>query len=227
MPSDETIEAPMDEKSASGLARSIYADFSIWRKKKSAPKWHPVKKMRYVFFRMIDGCTIQDAIKEIQWSASEFWHLLDLKRNAPFELEYKRAKKLHARAVADTIQAIAEGRDKTTKRQLIKQQKLITKALRRASKQKTTLGAKAIIEDLMNRLNENDTKIIARNKLQIDAAKWIAKASNPAEFGEKSSLMLGGADPVLDGAVRPITIQFVAPDGSVVHPIDALKETNP
>ena len=65
MPSDETIEAPMDEKSASGLARSIYADFSIWRKKKSAPKWHPVKKMRYVFFRMIDGCTIQDAIKEM------------------------------------------------------------------------------------------------------------------------------------------------------------------
>lgn len=217
--SDETTEPPMNEKSASALARSVYADYTIWRKKKSKPTWHPVKKMRYVFFRMIDGCTIQDAIKEITWTASEFWHLLDLKRNAPFEMEYKRAKKLQARAIADTVQQIAEGRDTTTRRQIVKQQKLIKKALHRASKQKTALGAKVIIEDLLNRLNENDSKIIARNKLQIDAAKWLAKAANPTEFGDKANVMLGGIAPSGEnGDARPIRIEFVAPDGSIVHP---------
>lgn len=217
--SDESKPSVMDEQSSSDLARSIYADFTIWEDRKKKPKWHPVKKMRYVFFRMIDGITIRDALREIKWQASEFWHLVDLERNAPFRLEYKQARMLQGRSFADSVMEIAEGRDTITKRSLTKTRKLITKALARASKQKSPLAAKAIIERLLNDLNENDAKIIARNKVQIDAAKWLAKSANPNEFNEKTSLALNGGL-IGEGGTeeeRPIRIQFIGPDGSVVE----------
>jgi hypothetical protein len=214
----QPTEQPMDETSASDLARSIYADFVVWTAK-TKPKWHPIKKMRYVFFRMIGGVTITDALKEIRWNSSEFWHLLDLKRNDPFRMEYQRAKRLQARAMADSVLQIAEGRDVTTKRSLAKIRKLIKRALRRAVKQKSGLAARTIVERLMSELNENDARIIARNKIQIDAAKWMAKAANPNEFGEKSSLSLnGGLGENAEDETAPILIQFVAPDGTVVNP---------
>jgi hypothetical protein len=112
---------------------------------------------------------------------------------------------------------IAEGRDKQTKRSMIKMRKLIKKYLRRATQQKSGTGARAVIESLLAKIEENDSKVIARNKLQIDGAKWLAKSVNPNEFSEKSTLSLnGGSDNA--GIAAPITIQFVGPDGSVVRP---------
>lgn len=205
------------DKSDAQATRSVYADFAIWNDKKK-PSWHPIKKMRYVFFRMIAGCTITDALKEIKWNPSEFWHLIDQKKNDPFFQEYKRAKKLQGRALADSVMVISEGRDKISKKSVTKLQKLIKKYLARASRQKSPLAAKAVIESLLAKLDENDTKVIARNKIQIDAAKWMAKAVNPGEFSEKSSVALGGMPPEDDEPERPIIIQFVGPDGSVVEP---------
>lgn len=207
--------------------KSLYADFTVWTNT-SRPKWHPIKKMRYVFFRMIDGCTITDAIKEIRWAGSEFWYLIDKKENEVFYLEYKRAKALQGRAIADNVMSIAEGRDATTKRQMSKMRKLVKKALARAGKQKSPMAVRAIIDRLANDLAMNDSSIIARNRLQIDAAKWMAKAANPNEFGDKVAATLTGAPSgdAGDGKVNPISIQFVAPDGSVVHPMDAIKATS-
>jgi hypothetical protein len=65
---DQNIDAPdVDAESE----KSIYVDYKVWKNRKRAPDWHPVKKMRYVFFRMIDGITITDALREIKWNASD------------------------------------------------------------------------------------------------------------------------------------------------------------
>ncbi|HEX7072258.1 MAG TPA: hypothetical protein VF190_15705 [Rhodothermales bacterium] len=196
--------------------KSVYADFTVWTSK-TKPDWHPVKKMRYVFFRMISGVTITDALKEIRWSPSEFWHLIDQKQNDPFHREYLRAKTLQGRAIGDSVLAIAEGRDPTTKKSLRKLKKLIDRGLRRAGKAKTRLAAKAVVESLLAQLSEHDAKIVARNKVQIDAAKWLSARVNPLEYSDKASLSLVGT-PDGSGAPTAIQIQFVAPDGSVVVP---------
>ncbi len=182
-----------EKSSASSATRSasstIYRDFTRWDSKKR-PKWHPVKKMRYVFYRMIGGCTVTDALAEIRWNASEFWHLVDLKRHAPFREEYKRAKILQGRAFADSVVSVAEGRDRTTRRTVKKLDAFIQKGLRRAGRQKSSLAAKAMLESLLARIDANEHGIIARNKLQIDSAKWMAKTANPQEFSEQTKMSL-------------------------------------
>lgn len=207
-----------DDRASGETVSSVYRDFSVWTDTKR-PKWHPIKKMRYVFYRMINGATVTDALNEIRWSASEFWHLIDLKRNDPFRLEYNRAKRLQGRALGDMVMAISEGRDATTKRALKKTRLLIKKASRRAGKQKNAYMVKMVIESLLSQLNENDQKIVARNKIQMDAAKWLATKVNPYEFSDKSSVAVGGI-PGGEGGEQedaaPIRIQFVNADGSVV-----------
>lgn len=211
-------DAAQTEDAEREIASSLYVDFTIWMDRKKKPSWHPVKKMRYVFFRMIHGVTITDALKEIRWSPSEFWHLIDLKRNDPFRQEYNRAKILQGRAIGDSVVSIAEGRDVLTKRSVTKMQKTIKKYLIRAGKQKTTTAARAVIESLLGKLDENGRNVINRNKVQIDAAKWLAKSVNPGEFSDSSKLSLGGLSPGDGDAVAPIIIQFIGPDGSVVEP---------
>lgn len=216
----KTIPATQDGVSTA-VTSSIYVDYVIWTDRKRKPKWHPVRKMRYVFFRMMDGITITDALKEIKWSPSEFWHLIDLRQpEDPFSKEYLRTKKLQGRAIADSVMTIAEGRDPATKLSLRKIRKMMKTALRRAGKQKSKIAMTAIIERLLSNMNENEHRIVARNKLQMDGAKWLAKSVNPQEFADQSRVALGGVLPPRDGDEdpTPIRIQFVAPDGSVVEP---------
>lgn len=199
--------------------RSVYADYEIWTSRKR-PKWHPIKKMRYVFFRMISGCTITDALAEIRWTPSEFWYLLDLKRDGPFQVEYANAKKYQARAFADSVMLVAEGRDSITHANVSAMRRLVRKGLRRAGKMKNRTAMRALVESLLGRLDLNDQKIISRNKLQIDGAKWMAKTASPTEFGDTSKMTLGGIpDPSgKTGDAPTLRIQFVGPDGKVVKP---------
>jgi hypothetical protein len=192
-------------------------EYERWTEK-STPKWHDVRKMRYVFWRMIGGGTVRDALRDLHWHESAFWNLVDLKRHAPFREEYKRAKLLQARAMADSVLAIAEGRDPVTIRAQRKLKKLIRRGMKRMRGQKSSLAAKAVLSDLLNQIDVNEKGVIARNKMQMDAAKWIAKTANPTEFGEKNTVALnGGFDGEGEsGDPRPIRIEFVNPDGSVV-----------
>jgi len=197
-------------------ASTVYAHFMRWQNK-SIPKWHPIKKMRYVFWRMIGGSTVGDAIRELHWQEAEFWHLVDLKRHAPFREEYKRAKILQGRALADSVQTIAEGRDAITRKHLRETQKIIQRAITKISRQKSMLHGKMILESVLGDLRERDKIVMTRNKLQIEAAKWLAGTSNPAEYGPKSALALGGpSDGDGSGAPRPVLVQFIGPDGKVV-----------
>lgn len=197
-------------------ASTVYKDFSIYSGKK-APSWHPVKKMRYVFYRMIYGCTITDAVHEIRWNVAEFWHLVDLKRHGPFRLEYTRAKTLQGRAFADSVQTIAEGRDRITRRSMKKIEQLIRRGLRKVKKQKSAFAAEAVLQSVLAQIDVNENRILSRNRVQIDAAKWLAEAVNPAEYGKKTSVALGSGSGDGDGkTARPIVIQFVGRDGKVI-----------
>lgn len=196
-------------------ASTVYKDFTRWSAPKG-PSWHPVKKMRYVFWRMINGAIIRDALKELHWDAAEFWHLVDLKRHAPFRVEYQRAKLLHGRAMADSITVIAEGRDAVTRKHKKSMDKMIAKAIRRISSQKSLLAQKALLSQLLGDLREHDKIIISRNKLQVDAAKWTAEKISPSEYGQKSTMALGSPDGEASGALRPIQVQFIGPDGKAV-----------
>lgn len=194
---------------------SVYAEFRRWKDRKSPP-WHPVKKMRYVFFRMICGLTVTDALREIHWSPSEFWYLIDLKAETPFRAEFIRAKLLQGRALGDSTITIAEGRDLTTRKQLKRTDKIVRRAMRDMKKQKSRLARKAIMAQLLGDLREVDKIVMGRNKLQIESAKWLAAKVNPAEFGEKSTLAVGSPDGQGNAEARPIQVQFVGPDGKVV-----------
>jgi len=170
--------------------------------------------MRYVFWRMASGVVIADSLREIFWNASEFWHLVDQKRKgSPFQLEYKRAKTLQSRALVDSVLVIAEGRDPITRRALRRTKRLIKKAMAKSRGQKSVLLQKTIVQELLHSVSEHEKAILGRNKLQIEAAKWIAAKHSPVEYGEKSTLSLGTAGE--GDELEPIQIQFVGPDGKV------------
>jgi hypothetical protein len=201
-----------------GKAKSVYSEFSRWQKR-TPPPWHPVKKMRYVFFRMIAGCTITDALREISFMPSEFWFLIDIKKKTPFLEEYKRAKQLQGRSLGDAVVIIAEGRDSVTRLHRKRTDKIIAKAMHRIARSKSSIKSKMIFSSLMSDLREHDKIIMTRNKLQVDSTKWLAEKVNPAEFGPQTKMSLSGvsASPNNpDEEQKPIVIQFVGPDGKAV-----------
>lgn len=214
-PRQNTASVSSSARSASPKASTIYKDFAIWEGA-HAPKWHPIKQMRYVFYRMIAGETITDAINELHWSAAEFWHLVDLKRHGPFRLEYKRAKLLQGRAFGDSVVTIAEGRDRITRAHRRRMDRLIERATTRLAHSKNAFKAKMVLQQLLGDLREHDKIIMTRNKLQMDASKWMAKTANPNEFGDKAALALGAPDGQPGERAKPLAIQFVGPDGKVV-----------
>ena len=222
----DTVASATDGVSANRKkAARVYQDFEIWTNKKHGPrKWHPVKKMRYVFFRMIAGKTITDAMREIHWNQVEFWSLVEVDSKGPFADEYNRAKRLQSRAMADSVITISEGRDSVSREAKQKLVKIILRGMQRAMRRKGGMSeqhAKVLLKTLLARINIEgyDSVTIQRNKLQMDAKKYLAKMMNPAEFGDASKLSLGS--PPGDGgnpSLAPITIQFVGPDGKVVKP---------
>lgn len=157
-----------------------------------------------------------DALREIHWSMPEFWNLVDSARvDNPFQREYDRARKIQARAFSDQIVRIAEGRDHISKANA----RIIKKTLQRMAKSAVESPKKSIMLKIIAAMNDrvmmNRKDVIARNRLQIEAAKWIAKAGNPLEFSEKNSLALTTPDGLTTAPV-PIAIQFIGPDGKAV-----------
>lgn len=194
----------------------VYRSFVVW-KSKAKPKWHSIQKMRYVFWRMMSGKTITDAVREIHWTPREFWRAIDIERDEkhPFREEYDIAKLLQSRAIADSVLIIAEARDANSRRRMKQITKLVRRALvgTKGSKAMASMIAKSVAETLG--MHEKD--LIARNKLQIDAAKWFAAKTNPNEFADKSSIGLGGLPHTGDGAkVGAIEIAFVGADGKEI-----------
>lgn len=190
---------------------NVYRGFTQWKSKKTPP-WHPVKKMRYVFWRMMHGDVILDALKQIHWDPREFWPLV----NDSFLDEYKVAKQWQSRALADTVKIIAEGRDPITKKSVKKTLRIIKLAMKKIHREKSRFGQRMALQQLLNDLREHDKVVMTRNKMQIDAAKWIASKGNPGEFGERTHLGIHGFPAGTGETNTPIAITFIAPDGSEV-----------
>lgn len=175
--------------------------------------------MRYVFWRMMKGEVITDAIREIHWDPRDFWRLVDIEREGkhPFKEEYSQAKILQSRAIADSIIIIAEGRDRTTRKQIRRVEKIVDRAMRKINRTKSAFERKMLMVQLLGDLREHDKIVMTRNKMQMDAAKWFAAKVNPNEFADQSKLGLGGLPLPGDGdKATAVTIAFIAPDGSEV-----------
>lgn len=192
--------------------KDVYRAFKRW-KSKTAPSWHPVKKTRYIFWRMTNGLTITDALREIHWNPRDFWTLVD----PDFIDEYRAAKILQSRAMADAVITIAEGRDAVSRKMRRSLEKRITVAIKRAKSNKAL--AAMVLRSVTESIANNHKDVIARNKLQIDSAKWHAAKSNPNEFGERASLGLSNFpfSGTGDGQTADaFSVVFVAPDGSEI-----------
>ncbi len=181
--------------------------------------------MRYVFWRMMDGATVTDAIRELHWRPREFWNLVDLHRAGkhPFKEEFRRAQVIQSRSFADSVHIIAEGRDRVSRGSRKRAEKMIKRAL---GTTKATKAIPSVVRMLSESLSLHQKDVMTRNKMQIDAAKWLAKTGNPAEYGEKQQLGIGGVSATghPNDSAPAIVISFVGPDGDVV-PFVAPKES--
>lgn len=172
-----------------------------------APKWNHFKQVDYVFWRMAHGITVFDALKELALDPIIFWRIVDGKRATPFTEKYERAKILQARAFADRVNLIAEGRDEISSNYLKTLNRRIRQIMKRHKKNRAD-AIREFIGIMKYDVTDRERSLIARNKLQIEAAKWIARIADPTHYHDKVDHSI--AAPV-DGGGEPIgiTVQFV------------------
>lgn len=186
-----------------------------------APKWSHVKQVRYVFWRMANGGLATDALRELCLDPQVFWNFVDKKQNATiFAKEYERAKILQARAIADSVQIIAEGRDRVSSAYMADLEKRIRRVLRRSRRKPRAIVLRNIIQFLQNDLGARERTILGRNKLQVDAAKWMAKTVDPLHYSDRMDHTISSPDGVPSASV---VVQFVDAKGKSVSPADLAK----
>lgn len=162
-------------------------------------KWDYDRLMAYVCDQISEGRLVIDIARKIGIKNSKIAEIADT--TDTYRVMYSRARKEQASWFAQNISRVAEGRDRIT----MKERKTIAK-LRKNSKKDLSLSLYA---------NAREHNIIARNRLQVDAAKWYAKVTDPERFGDKSSVSLAGTP---DGEAIGITLRFVDANGKEVTP---------
>lgn len=172
-----------------------------------APKWNHFKQVDYVFWRMAHGITVFDALKELALDPIIFWRIVDGKRATPFTEKYERAKILQARAFADRVNLIAEGRDEISSNYLKTLNRRIRQIMKRHQKNRAD-AIREFIGIMKYDVTDRERSLIARNKLQIEAAKWIARIADPTHYHDKVDHSIAAPT---DGSGEPIgiTVQFV------------------
>lgn len=187
-----------------------------------APKWNHHKQVRYVFWRMASGALVTDALRELCLDPQIFWNFVDKKQTTIFEKEFARAKVLQARAVADSVTIISEGRDAVSLGYMAGLEKRIRKVMRKYRKSRGTM-LNAIIDLLRNDLGERERAILGRNRLQIDAAKWHAKTVDPIHYADRMDHSISTPDGET-GKPLPIVVQFIDARGKAVDPVKLAKD---
>lgn len=147
--------------------------------------------------RMADGELLKDicADQGIK-SMSMVWYWMS--QDEEFAKGYEQAKVWQARAIANEIQEIADGRDARTQKTLSAIE-VYARQLRREK-----------VPGWQQRIRELEKNLIARNRLQVDARKWYARSLNPKEFGEKIDMTSDGQQLP---AAPPMQIEFVNAKG--------------
>jgi hypothetical protein len=155
--------------------------------------------------RVSHGEFVTDVLKDLKISAPAFYEWVDAEKHPARAKAYARAKVAQSVAIADEIQAIADGEDRLTLRRRV----AIEKYARQLKRERVPQG---IAAKLLRGLEQN---LINRNRLQVDARKWYARSLNPKEFGDKVDMTSGG-EPMKPA--NTVNVQFVGPDGAVVKP---------
>lgn len=162
-------------------------------------KWDYDKLVSYVCDKISDGKLVSDVCNRIGIRVSTFWTICD--QTETYKNLYARARKREAEQMKVYAQKVAEGRDWIT----IREKKRIDK-FRRTNRKYLSTGQIA---------STRENNILGRNRLQLDAAKWIAKVTDPERFGDKQSLSVGGE---ISGDPVAITLRFVDANGRQVKP---------
>jgi terminase small subunit-like protein len=188
------IALPDDEK----IPRlTVKVRMRVKGKRGNPRKWDYDRLMAYVCERIGEGRLVSDVCRTIDIRMTTFWNIAD--STETYRVLYGSARRKQADAIAQNVQKVAEGRDRIT----AKERKRVAK-LRKGK----NLG-----DQMYANVRENN--IIQRNRLQIDAAKWYAKVTDPDRFGEKSSLSLNSGEN--DGPIS-VTLRFVDGKGKDVTP---------
>lgn len=141
----------------------------------SQRKWDHVALYTYVFERMAEGELVSHILARLGLRQGQFWRMCN-EDDPSFAVAYAKTRKLQARAIANKIQDIAEGKDPASEQLKKRMDDLF--AMFVAKKDPTALDF----------IRELDRNLIARNKLQLDAAKWFVKTLDPETYGDKQEL---------------------------------------
>jgi hypothetical protein len=153
----------------------------------------------YVCDKIGQGQLVSDVCHRIGIRVPDFWRIAQSTEG--YAKLYARSRKEEAEQMRIYAQKVAEGRDRIS----LKRQKHLRRLEERLRKTKNPF-----VKDL---IRDEQHLLLQRNRLQFDAARWIAKVTDPDKFGDKSTTSLTSPD-----GAAPITIgvQFVNPDGKVV-----------
>jgi hypothetical protein len=161
-------------------------------------KWNRDKVVRYVCECYGAGELLSDILYRIKLHRSLFfaWRAA----SPEYSDLWAVAERDSADAQRDYVKRVSEGRDRIT---LAEKRKLAELIEGLAKNKKRTKSGNLIGFGLVQELEKS---LRARNALQIDAAKWYAKTTDPSKFGER-------VDHTLSPGTAPLTIkiEFVAP----------------
>lgn len=181
--------------------------------------WDRAKMVPYICERVSGGEFLQDVCADVKMTPSVFYRWLeeDSDEGKANSNAYARAKILQSHAIAKEIQDIADGKDKLS----VDRQTAIEKLARRL--------VRSGRPGWQNEIRALENALIQRNKLQIDARKWYARALNKRDYGEKVDIT--SDDKALPAAPAKLEIEFVGADGQrvspVMHPAPATPATEP
>lgn len=161
-------------------------------------KWDYAKVAQYICEQIAQRKTVRMVCKKI---GIDEWTARAILRRPEFAPLYAQARVHQAQRFAEFAQEVADGTDSVSRKRLKK-----IESLHRQLKRTKNPIARDLIRD-------QEHILIQRNRLQLDAAKWLAKVTDPDKFGDKTTTSLTTPD---GGPAISIGVQFVNPDGKVV-----------
>jgi hypothetical protein len=183
-------------------------------------QWDQRLLCRYMFRGLVTGHSEHELLEAV---GADYPFFIKVVKAEFLEDELKIARRMHARALASRTVEVARGRDPVSREIAAHIDRVLQNEIRRAVRKykKHRDGIKLAFELMGTRreIKELDRNLIARNKLMMDADRWIAKTGDPESYGERSTLGLqGGMGPTDDGVPFSMTVQFIDPSGIKIDP---------
>lgn len=181
-----------------------------------ARKWNPQKLVDYVCERMEGGETVTDILRSIHVAPNTFYTIVeyDVDDKSQLSVQYRRARRKQAAAYSDAARKISEGNDPLSQRHNKKIQRIHDRLVRRALRKGTISPtfAKQLLREAKSTVRELDRNLIARNKLQMEAARWLASVTDRETYGPKADHSFSASPDGGANLVPTLTVRFIAPE---------------